>query len=409
VKRATTILTALVLSLLPLAATAQQSSCENSSCATNERLYRDGRYFVLEIIGSLPAQPKLAAETDAGWIKILGGKQTDKIWFRVNKRVRANSEADAKRYFEEIRFRAYTSGGTVVLRGEPSQAGHNAMLEMEIQTPRNLDYAKASTRGGSVGIYNITGKAYAESMGGSVSMSDIGSTAVASTMGGSIDVDKIGGDLKLETAGGSINIGTVNGQVVAETAGGSINVAQGKNNVSVETAGGSISVAECAGMLKATTAGGSLDIGRVGRGANLETAGGSIRLVSAGDVVKAVTSGGGIKLSRLPKGVYAETEAGPIEAEFVAKRGDFTDSKLITNAGDIVVYLPSDLGVTVRATIEVSNGHRVVSDFDEVKVTNDNDGYGPRTVYGNGAINGGGPVLKLNTSNGNIYLRRTRR
>jgi len=98
--------------------------------------------------------------------------------------------------------------------------------------------------------------------------------------------------------------------------------------------------------------------------------------------VKAVTSGGGIRLSRLPKGVYAETEAGGIEAEFVAKRGDFTDSKLITNSGDIVVYLPSDLGVTVRATIEVSNGHRVISDFDEVKITNDNDGYGPRTVAG---------------------------
>lgn len=408
-KRATHILTALLLSLLPLAATAQQSSCENSSCAANERIYRDGRYFVLEIIGSVPAQPKLVAETDAGWIKVLGGKQGDKIWFKVNKRVRASSEADAKRYFEAIRFRAYTSGGTAVLRGEPSQAGHNAMLEMEIQTPRNLDYAKASTRGGSVGIYNISGKAYAESMGGSVSMSDIGSTAVASTMGGSIDVDKIGGDLKLETAGGSINIGTVNGQVVAETAGGSINVAQGKSNVSVETAGGSISVAECAGMLKATTAGGSLDIGRVGRGASLETAGGSIRLTSAGDVVKAVTSGGGIKLSKLPKGAYAETEAGPIEAEFIAKRGDFTDSKLVTNAGDIVVYLPSDLGVTVRATIEVSNGHRVVTDFDEVKVTKDGGEYGPATVYGNGAINGGGPVLKLNTSNGNIYLRRTRR
>ena len=408
-KRATHILTALVLSLLPLAATAQQSSCENSSCAANERVYRDGRYFVLEIIGSVPAQPKLAAETDAGWIKVLGGKQGDKIWFKVNKRVKANSEADAKRYFEAIRFRAYTSGGTVVLRGEPSQAGHNAMLEMEIQTPRNLDYAKASTRGGSVGIYNISGKAYAESMGGSVSMSDIGGTAVASTMGGSIDVDKIGGDAKLETAGGSVNIGTVGGQIVAETAGGSIRVAQGKSNVSVETAGGSISVGDCAGTLKATTAGGSIDVGRVGAGAHLETAGGSIRLTSAGDVVKAVTSGGGIRLSRLPKGVYAETEAGGIEAEFVAKRGDFTDSKLITNSGDIVVYLPSDLGVTVRATIEVSNGHRVISDFDEVKITNDNDGYGPRTVYGNGAINGGGPVLKLNTSNGNIYLRRTRR
>jgi DUF4097 and DUF4098 domain-containing protein YvlB len=408
VKRATTILTALVLSMLPMAATAQSASCEGPSCAISDRVYRDGRYFVQEITGYLPGQSRLAIESEAGSIRVNGGKD-NRISFKALKRVKASSEEEARRYFEAIRFKAYSSGGTAVLRTEMSGARHNASIDIEVMTPRNLEYAKASTHGGSVGIYNISGKAYAESMGGSVSMSDIGGMAVASTMGGSIDVDKIGGDAKLETAGGSVNIGSVNGQIVAETAGGSINVAQGKGNVSVETAGGSISVGDCGGMLKATTAGGSIDIGRVGAGAYLETAGGSIRLTSAGDVVKAVTSGGGIKLSRLPKGVYAETEAGGIEAEFIAKRGDFTDSKLITNSGDIVVYLPSDLGVTVRATIEVSNGHRVISEFDEVKVTNDNDGYGPRTVYGNGAINGGGPVLKLNTSNGNIYLKKGRR
>lgn len=408
-KRATHILTALVLSVLPVAATAQSASCDGPSCAISDRVYRDGRYFVQEITGYLPAQSRLAIESDAGSIKVNGGKQDNRISFKALKRVKASNEDEARRAFEAFRFKAYSSGGTAVLRTEMNGAHRNTSIDIEVQTPRNLDYAKASTRGGSVGIYSITGKAYAESMGGSVSMNDIGGTAIASTMGGSIDVDKIGGDLKLETAGGSINIGTVNGQVMAETAGGSINVVQGKSNVSVETAGGSISVSDCGGMLKATTAGGSIDIGRVAAGAHLETAGGSIRLNSAGDIVKAVTSGGGIKLSRLTKGVYAETEAGGIEAEFIAKRGDYTDSKLVTNSGDIVVYLPSDLGVTVRATIEVSNGHKVYSDFDEVKVTNDNDGYGPRTVYGNGAINGGGPVLKLNTSNGNIILKRARR
>jgi hypothetical protein len=411
VKRALNILTApalaLVLGLAPATLAAQSVSCERGGCNVSDRIYRDGRYFVQEITGTLPASSRVSAESDAGWIRISGAKQADKISFKVNKRVRASSEQDARRIFDAIRFKAYTSGPSAILRGEPSAAGHNAMLEMDIQTPRNVDYAQAQSRGGSVEISGIGGKANAESYGGSIKLYDIGGLAVGNTMGGSIEADKIGGDVKVETAGGSVSIGSVGGNIMAETAGGSISVEQGKGNVTVETAGGSIGVKQCNGALKATTAGGSIDVGDIGLDAYMETAGGGIRLNSAKGQVKAETSGGGIHLANLMKGVYAETMAGGIEAEFVAKRGDFTDSKLITNVGDIIVYLPSDLGVTVRATIEMANGHRVVSDFPEVKVTSDGGDYGPRTVYGNGQINGGGPLLKLSTSNGNIVLRRT--
>lgn len=412
-KRTSNILTVAALAfaaLIPATLAAQSIPCENSACAANERIYRDGRYFVLETIGSMPAMPKISAETDAGWIRITGNKPGDKIWYTVNKRVKAASEQEAKRYFEAIRFKAYTSGSAAILRGEPSAAGHNAMLDIQLQTPRNVDYAQAQSRGGSVEISSISGKANAESYGGSIRLSDIGGMAVGSTMGGSIDADKIGGDAKLETAGGSITIGTVGGHIVAETAGGSISVGQGKGNVSLETAGGSIGVKQCGGQLKATTAGGSIDVGDVGAGARLETAGGSIRLTSANDVVKAITSGGGIRLSKLTKGVIAETMAGGIEAEFVARRQDFTESRLSTNVGDITVWLPSDLAVTLRATIEMANGHRIYApDFPELQITSDGGDYGPRTIFGNGQVNGGGPLLKLDTSNGNIVIKRVQR
>jgi hypothetical protein len=411
VKRTLNILTAAALAIIGLMPTlaAQSVSCERSACSISDRIYRDGRYFVQEITGTLPASSKVSAESDAGWIRITGGKQTDKIWFKVNKRVKASSEEQARRIFEAIRFKAYTSGPAAILRGEPSAAGHNAMLEMDIQTPRNVDYAVAQSRGGSVEISSINGKANAESNGGSIKLYDIGGVAMGNTMGGSISADKIGGDVRLETAGGSVSVGSVGGNIIAETAGGSISLDQAKGNASLETAGGSIGVKQCGGALKASTAGGSIDVGDVGAGAHLETAGGSIRMNSAKDLVKAVTSGGGIHLANLTKGVYAETMAGGIEAEFVAKRGDFTDSKLVTNVGDIIVYLPSDLGVTVRATVEMANGHRIISEFQELKITSDGGDYGPRTIYGNGPINGGGPLLKLSTSNGNIILKRTSR
>jgi hypothetical protein len=102
--------------------------------------------------------------------------------------------------------------------------------------------------------------------------------------------------------------------------------------------------------------------------------------------------------------------AGGIEAEFVARRNEFTESRLATNVGDITVWLPSDLAVTLRATIEMANGHRIYApDFPELQITSEGGDYGPRTIYGNGQVNGGGPVLKLDTSNGNITIKRTQR
>jgi hypothetical protein len=58
----------------------------------------------------------------------------------------------------------------------------------------------------------------------------------------------------------------------------------------------------------------------------------------------------------------------------------------------------------------MANGHKIYApDFPELQVTIDGDGYGPRTIFGNGRLNGGGPMLKLATSNGNIVIKRTQR
>ena len=121
------------------------------------------------------------------------------------------------------------------------------------------------------------------------------------------------------------------------------------------------------------------------------------------------TASGGIKLKKLTRGVSAQTTAGPIEAEFITKRGDFTDSHLETTVGDIVVYLPSDLAATIKASIELANGHNIFSDFEGVKVTKEGGDWGPREIYADGRINGGGPILKLHTTNGNIEIRKNKR
>ena len=371
------------------------------------RVYRDGSYWVEETTGTIPAAHGLSLRSAVGSVQVHGAAQPN-VTYTIKKRISRSAEDAARRDMENFVVSVARHGDAVLIEADwPRQRSGRLNAEFYVTVPNDTNIVKVETLGGSVGVKNISGKAYAQTAGGGITLDDIGSSASANTMGGSIDVGKIGGDAKLETAGGDINIGSVNGVISAVTSGGSIQVGNGRSGITVESAGGSISVNKCGGQLRASTAGGSIDIGDVTAGASLETAGGGIRLNSAGGNVVANTAGGGIRLKKLTRGVNAQTTAGPIEAEFIAKRGEFADSHLETTVGDIVVYLPSDLAATIKASIELANGHNIFTDFDGVKITKEGGDYGPREIYGDGRINGGGPTLKLHTTNGNIEIRKS--
>jgi hypothetical protein len=62
--------------------------------------------------------------------------------------------------------------------------------------------------------------------------------------------------------------------------------------------------------------------------------------------------------------------------------------------------------MTIHASIEAATGHRITSDFPEIKVSSEGGPWGPKLVTAEGNLNGGGPVLKVRTTMGNIYIRR---
>src|SRR2546428_283108 len=187
-----------------------------------------------------------------------------------------------------------------------------------------------------------------------------------------------------------------------------INAPRQMELVKVETEGGSVSTTGIAGRADAQSGGGSIDLGDIGGPAEIETGGGSIRLGSAKGLVRAETGGGSIELNGVPA-ARAETGAGGIVAKFVASTGERADSVLETSAGDITVYLASDLAITIRASIELANGHNIRSDFPDIHVRTEGGDYGPKTVSADGRLNGGGPVLKVRATTGDITFRRTSR
>jgi hypothetical protein len=103
--------------------------------------------------------------------------------------------------------------------------------------------------------------------------------------------------------------------------------------------------------------------------------------------------------------VRAMSAAGPILAEFNANRSSFAASQLQTAVGDVKVFLPPDLPLTINAAIQQALGHKILSDF-PIHVQGDEQSFRQRSLRAEGELNGGGQLLRINTMTGNIEIRK---
>jgi DUF4097 and DUF4098 domain-containing protein YvlB len=394
-----------VVGFATVLALAAPLSFVSQSLAQEARVSREGGAWSQEITGSLAAVRNLRVKVDMGSVVVRGGQQQG-INYVVHTKFGNSSEQDARRQFEQFKVTAYVKGDTAWIVGD-WQGGHRPRHfsgEFNINVPREIALVKLETEGGNVETFGIAGRVEAESGGGAIRLDDIGGGASAETGGGSIDVGTVAGDLGLHTGGGSIAIRHANGKVVAETGGGSVRIDAGAQGATVETGGGSIEVRQCAGHVKVSTGGGSVDLSDIGGPAEIETGGGSIRLTSAKGHVHAETGGGGIELYGVPS-AGAETGAGGITVKLVNTGGERRDSDLETAAGDITLYIAPDVAINLRASVDMGNGHRITSDFPEFHVRSEGDQWS-KSLSADGALNGGGPLVKVHTSSGDICIKK---
>jgi TonB family protein len=265
------------------------------------------------------------------------------------------------------------------------------------------------------------------------------------TGAGNIAVQDIDGRVHLASAGGNINVGRVGnlGKILARDSAGNTNGgrlpfgSQGKKPVlpvaaRLETQGGEISVGEIVGSLHATTAGGHITTGniegdailrtgggqiyarRIAGNAELDTGGGNIRIDNAGSGISAETAGGAIVLRQTDAPIQVSAINGSISAWLSDNRADQNGqasesgkpSQLTSTSGDIVVYFPRKLSATIDATIEQGRGHQIAADPSlPLKISYRESADGLRTIHYTGQLNGGGEVVHLKTSSGNIVLR----
>jgi len=368
------------------------------------KVYREGSSWGQELTGSLGNARNLKIKVQSGSIRVQGGAQNG-ITYVIHRHAYTSSEQKARHQFETYKVETYVRGDTAYIVADASPVLSKCGGDYVINVPRNIEVAKIETQGGSVAASGLQGRAEIASGGGTIHVDDINGPVMAETGGGAIEVGNVGSDVRLQTGGGNIRVGSAKGKIEAESGGGSMVILSGLQGAILETGAGSIQVQKCAGMVRATTGGGSVDLGEIGGAAEIRSGGGSIRLASAKGPVRAETGGGSIQLDGAPS-VRAETAAGGIVAKLISAAGTRTDSVLETTVGDITVYIADNVPVSVRAAIELANGHTIRSDFSDIHVSSEGGNWGPRTVTAEGQLNGGGPVLKVRTSSGNINLRR---
>ena len=374
--------------------------------AQETHITREGGSWGQEITGSLATVKNLRIKVDMGSV-VVHGSQQQGISYVVHTHFGNSSEQDARRQFEQYKITAYVKGDTAWVVGDWQGGRHPRHFsgEFNLTVPREMALVKLETDGGNVEATGLTGRVEAESGGGNMHVDDIGGGVSAETGGGTIDVGTVNGDLGLHTGGGAINVRHANGKIVAETGGGTIEIDGGSGGATIETGGGSVRVRQCNGKVKVSTGGGTVDLSDIGGPADIDTGGGNIHLTSATGYVHAETGGGGIELYGVPS-AHAETGAGAITVKLVNTSAEHHDSDLETAAGDITVYIASDVAINVRASVDLANGHRINSEFPDIHITSEGGQWGPKTYTAEGKLNGGGPTIKVHTSTGDINFKR---
>jgi hypothetical protein len=354
--------------------------------------------------GTLAAAKNVRVKLDMGSVVLHGGAQQS-----INYVVHGHSyssEEDARRQFGSFKINSVVKGDTAWIVGEwQGRRPHRFAGEFVINIPRDTEWVKIETGGGGVEASGISGRLDVETGGGKIRVDDIGGSVGVETGGDSIEIGSVGGDLKLETGGGNISIKSVKGKIHAETGGGNVVVLSGEQGAVIEAGGGNVDIKRCMGGVKASTGGGNINLGDIGGPADIDTGGGSIRLTSAKGRVGANSGAGSIELYGVPS-ARVETGAGGIKVKFINTGAERSDSVLETSAGDITVYIAADVAMSVRASVDLGNGHHITSDFPDIHIASEGDKWGPRTLSAEGKLNGGGPVLKVRTTSGDICFRR---
>jgi len=200
-----------------------------------------------------------------------------------------------------------------------------------------------------------------------------------------------------ETTSGNLLIQGIRGDVRTKGVSGRIKFSSIQGNVEAETISGEIELVEIEGDVNLSSLSGDLSLNQVKGNILLKSTSGKLHMSSVEGTIRGYTASGKIVMRKI-RGVVEliETASGDIQAELLEVADDWLGMIFDSATGDIEVSLPRDLGANLG--IKTVSG-RISCDFTIFT----RGQFEPGTL--GGPINGGGPLLEIETTSGDIFLR----
>ena len=364
-------------------------------------LTHDGQFWVQTSNGTFSAGSAARLRISASGNVTLRGDSSERVAYSLSRRMHAHSEQEARALLRGFEVRTTTRGDCMYLT-VISPLSRTVSADFSITVPRSMHEAFITTTGGNVQAYDFDGRVEAQTRGGQVQIDRIKQGTTVRAGGGNITIGRVNGPVKCYSGGGNMRIDSAGGESWFETTGGEVYVGEVLGPIHVITGAGNIKIVRSKDAVFARTAGGVIEVDQATGIVNAQNSGGAIQVNSAKGV-RCESNSGAIRLRNVDGPLRAVTAAGNIIAELLAGHS-IEDSTLSTNAGDITVYVPSNVAMTVLARNESGGGGgRIVSDFPEIRIRPEGL---LMPLVAEGALNGGGPLMHLVARAGTIYVRR---
>lgn len=316
------------------------------------------------------------------------------------------------------------------------------------------------TAGGDIRIEKAKGTLEALTAGGDIAIGDALKRLRARTSGGNIRVEKLSEGATLHTAGGNIRVSQSSGELVLSSFGGNIEVRQANGRVEVRTSGGDIRLENIAGVIDAHTSGGDIYaelMPDAQKRSALRSSSGDIELrlpesAKANIEARIITSIFAVSREELSeKGLEAidalrakldaaEARADSLEHAPTPKKGNEaqrddlfqlrkealkTQEQAMRDAQKAIreherllnqLFKENQMrrqeralwgygSVRIKATKPLKSNYAITSDFAGQK-RDDPDSADQEAIY---ALNGGGHIISLETTMGNIRIKKLKR
>ncbi len=327
----------------------------------------------------------LDLEAMAGNVTVTGGTESE-VQVTARLSLWGADEEDAR---QQLEVKMTQEGNRIIIRVVRPQRAYvgfaftrSSRADFEIRVPPETSLQLASSSG-DLAVSDVTGGGELRTASGNIRVDEVkGALSVESSSG---DVTLTGlndaGDLEVGTVSGGVKLQDVEGDsLTAHTSSGKIQIDQG-------TLGGALDLETVSG-----------DVAALGIGATscrLASSSGKLTLEGCSGHLEMQTVSGSIEVNNA-RDVELEVSTSSGKMRFSGSLDAGGEHRLESVSGDMRLVLPADAAFDLD--IETISGD-IQTGFPVTMAQ-----FGERHVVG--TVNGGGPLLQINTSSGDVTLER---